>query len=90
MTILSRVHQICDDVQLDVHKLCGLGSGRASIMFGVLCGGVSSLLKQETPFLVANYCIARRLVLACGQAANEIPYLKQFKDNIILVRIMKS
>ncbi len=48
-------------------------------MLGVR-GGVSTLLKQQTPFLVANHCIAHRLALACGQAANEIPYLKRFKD----------
>ena len=50
-----------------------------SVMLGVR-GGVSTLLKEETPFLVANHCIAHRLALACGQAANEIPYLKRFKD----------
>lgn len=78
-TIVSKVCQICDELQLDLHKLCGLGSDGASVMLGVR-GGVSTLLKQQTPFLVANHCIAHRLALACGQAANEIPYLKRFKD----------
>ena len=32
------------------------------------------------PFLVSNHCIAHRLALACCQAANEIAYLKRFKD----------
>ena len=45
-------------------------------------GGVSRLLKDKIPFLVSNHCIAHRLALACGQAANEIPYLKNFKDII--------
>ena len=42
-------------------------------------GGVSKLLRDKIPFIVSNHCIAHRLALACGQAANEIPYLKQFK-----------
>ena len=46
-------------------------------MLGVR-GGVSKLLKDEVPFLVAHHCIAHRLALACGQSANEIAYLKQF------------
>ena len=29
-----------------------------------------------TTFLVSNHCIAHRLALACGQAANKIPYLR--------------
>jgi hypothetical protein len=33
--------------------------------------------------LVANHCVAHRLALAAGQSANEIPYLKHFKDNIL-------
>ena len=50
-------------------------------MLGVR-GGVSTLLKQQTPFLVANHCIAHHLALACGQAANEIPYSKRFIGSI--------
>ena len=79
---VAKVCQICDELQLDLQKLCGLGSDGASIMLDA-CGGVSTLLKQQTPFLVANHCIAHRLALACGQAANEIPYLKRFKDDIL-------
>ena len=78
-TFVAKVCQICDELQLDLQKLCGLGSDGASVMLDV-CGGVSTLVKQQTPFLVANHCIAHRLALACGQAANEIPYLKRFKD----------
>ena len=70
-TIVSKVCQVCDELQLDLQKLCGLGSDGASVMLGVH-GGVSTLLKEQTPFLVANHCIAHSLALACGQAANEI------------------
>ena len=74
--------KLCGDLQLDVlHCLCGLGSDGASVMLGTR-GGVSRLLKDKISFLVFNHCIAHRLALACGQAANEIPYLKNFKDII--------
>ena len=43
-------------------------------------GGVCKLLRDKTPFLVSNHCIAHRLALACGQVVNQIPYLKKFKD----------
>ena len=79
VTISNRVFQICREIGLELQKFCGLGSDGASVMLGVR-GGVSTPLKEETPFLVANHCIAHRLALACGQAANEIPYLKRFKD----------
>ena len=42
--------------------------------------GVAKLLNDEEPFLVANHCIAYRLATACGQAANEIPYLRKLKS----------
>ena len=71
-TIVSKVCQVCDELQLDLQKLCGLGSDGVSVMLGVR-GGVSTLLKEQTPFFVANHCIAHHLALACGQATNEIP-----------------
>ena len=61
------------------NRLCELGSDGASVMLGVR-GGVSKLLKDEAPFLVANHCIAHRLALACGQSSNEITYLKRFES----------
>ena len=59
-------------------KLCGLGSDGASVMLGVR-GGVAALPKEDAQFMIANHCIAHRLALACGQASNEVPYLKKFK-----------
>ena len=38
--------------------------------------GVATLLKQNSPWLIANHCVAHRLALASAQAADEIPYLK--------------
>ena len=67
------------DLSFDMQKCCGLGSDGASVMLGSR-GGVSKLLKDQVPFIVANHCVAHRLAWAAGQLANEIPYLKRFKD----------
>ena len=79
-TIVEAVCKLCEDLNLDIHnRLCGLGSDGASVMLGVR-GGVSKLLKDRVPFLVAQRCIAQRLALAWGQSADEISYLKRLKS----------
>ena len=77
-TITEAVCGFCRDLALEMQHLCGLGSDGAAVMLGIR-GGVSKLLKDQVPFLVANHCIAHRLALAAGQAANEITYPKRFK-----------
>ena len=79
VTIAEKILKICAELQLDLKRFCGVGSDRASVMLGER-GGVSTLLKQQVPFLVSNHSIAYRLALACGQAVNEITYLKRFND----------
>ena len=79
-SITDAVCKLCGDLNLDMsNRFCGLGSDGASVMLGNR-GGVSKLLKDEVPFLVAHHCIAHRLALACGQSPNEIPYVKRFKN----------
>lgn len=56
-TIMSEVHQICDEFQLNLQTLRGLGSDGAYVMLGVCMCMVGFLL-------VANHCIAHRLSLA--------------------------
>ena len=42
--------------------------------------GVSKLLTDHVLYLISNHCIAHQLALACGQAANEVPYFKKLKS----------
>lgn len=42
--------------------------------------GVSKILTDKVPFLVYNHCIAHRLARAYSKAANELVYLKKFKN----------
>jgi hypothetical protein len=78
-TITKAILDFCRLVNLDVStNLFALGSDGASVMLGRR-GGVSKLLTDHAPYLISNHCIAHRLALACGQAANEVPYFKKFK-----------
>ena len=74
-TITDTLCKFCADLNLDLHKLCALGSDGAAVMLGVR-GGVSKLLKDKVSYLVGNHCVAHRLALACSQAAKEILYFK--------------
>ena len=78
-TITEAVCTLCREMGFDLQRLCGLSSDGASVMLGIR-GGVSKLLKDQVPFLVPNHCIAHRLALDAGQVANEVTYLKRFKD----------
>ena len=59
-TISEAVCGLCRDLALEMQHLCGLGSDGAAVMLGIR-GGVSKLLKDQVPFLVANHCIAHTL-----------------------------
>ena len=48
-------------------------------------GGVAKLQKDQTPFLIANHCIAHRLAVATHQTKYMyIPYLKKLNSNTLL------
>ena len=80
VTITGALLQFCGKMEFDIRtKLFALGSDGSSVMLGCR-GGVSTLMKEHVPYLVANHCVAHRLALTCGQAADEIPYLKKFKS----------
>ena len=77
-TIMGVLTKICDDNNLDLeHKMVAFGSDGASVMIGQR-SGVSALLKQVAPWIIANHCVSHRLALATAQAAYEIPYVKMF------------
>ena len=79
-TIADALLQFCEKLELDTRrKLVGLGSDGKSVMLGRR-GGVSALMEEKVPYLIANHCVAHRLALPCGLAADEIRYLKKFKS----------
>ena len=65
---------------LTCNKKWWLGSNEASMMIGHQCG-VSALLKQVAPWIIAKYCVTHRLALATAQAAKEILYKKEVQGS---------
>ena len=64
--------KICDDNNLDLeHKMVACGSDGASVMTGHR-NGVSALLKQVAPWIIATHCVTHRLVLATAEAADAL------------------
>ena len=55
--------QFCGKMEFDIRtKLFALGSDGASVMLGCR-GGVSTLMKEHVPYLIANHCVSHRLAL---------------------------
>ena len=53
----------------------------ASVMVGIRAG-VTTLMKKKNPFMISTHCIAHRLALASGQAADSITYVKKYQQYI--------
>ena len=74
--------QFCGKMEFDIlTELFAIGNDGASVMLGCR-GGVSALMKERVPYLIANHCVSHRLALACGQAADEITYHKIQKHQL--------
>ena len=63
-------------------KLCGMATDGASVMIGCRTG-VTTQMKGKNPFILSIHCIAHRLALASGQAADAVPYVKQYQLYVI-------
>ena len=78
-TILVALQLLCDREHLDIqNKLVAFGSDGAAVMIAAH-SGVATLLKHICPWMISNHCVAHRLALAAGQAAEEVAYIKKFK-----------
>ncbi|XP_070562439.1 E3 SUMO-protein ligase KIAA1586-like [Ptychodera flava] len=61
--------------------MCAVATDGASVMTGKH-KGVTTLLKQDNPFIIRTHCIAHRLALAAAQASHAIPYLDKFGEKL--------
>ena len=60
-------------------KVMGFGSDGAKAMTGTK-EGVTGHLLRVNPMLLNYHCIAHRLALVSSQAADSVPYLKEYQD----------
>lgn len=67
--------------QLPLEKLIGMATDGASVMKGER-NGITAKMKRENPFLLSTHCIAHRLALASGKAADSVPYMKQYQQYV--------
>ena len=77
ISIMGVLQKLCEDNQLDLENKA-FGSDGAAVMVGRR-NGVSALLKQMVPWVLANHCVVHSLAPASAQAADEISYIKKFK-----------
>ena len=74
--------KVLEKKMIPVGKVCSMATDGCSVMVGVQSAGVTTRLKQINPWVLSTHCIARRLALARGQAADSDRYLKRYQDMI--------
>ena len=67
--------------RLRIEKLIGMATDGASVMKGER-NGVTTKMKNNNAFLLSTHCIAHRLALTSGKAADSIVYLKQYQQYV--------
>ena len=77
--ILDSLLEVMETRHLPVEKLFGMATDGASVMTGTR-SGITTRMKRINPFMLSTHCIAHRLALASGQAADNIPYLKRYQQ----------
>ena len=80
--IKSVVIKQLEESKLDLKKLTGLVSDGASVMTGKR-NGVASLLRKESKVMLNVHCICHRLALACGDANDDVAYIKTVEKILV-------
>ena len=76
--IVDVVLKVFTSRRISLEKLCGIATDGASVMIGCRTG-VTTQIKGRNPFILSIHCIAHRLALASGQAADAVPYIKEYQ-----------
>lgn len=78
-SIFKEVVDLIEIFGLDISNLVGVATDGASVMVGCR-SGVVTRLREVTCGLLATHCIAHRLALGAGSAADKVRYLVKFQD----------
>ena len=79
--ILGTLLDVMSTRNLPMEKLLGMATDGASVMMGVRCG-VTTRMKERNPFMLTTHCIAHRLALASGKAADTVKYFKKYQQYV--------
>ena len=71
-----------NESQVELKKLTSLSSDGASVMTGKR-NGVAVLLREESKVMLNVHCICHRLALACGDANDEVSYIKTVEKILV-------
>lgn len=71
-----------NESQVELKKLTSLSSDGASVMTGKR-NGVAILLREESKVILNVHCICHRLALACGDANDEVSYIKTVEKILV-------
>lgn len=71
-----------NESQVELKKLTRLSSDGASVMTGKR-NGVAVLLCEESKVMLNVHCICHRLALACGDANDEVSYIKTVEKILV-------
>ena len=78
-TFYQSVKNALQEPNISLSKVLAVGSDGASVMTGRKNGFVVLLKKQDSPYVIGILCVAHRLALCSSQAADKVPYLKQYQ-----------
>ena len=79
--ILGTLLDVMRTRNLPMEKLFGMATDGASVMTGVR-SGVTTRMKERNPFMLTTHCIAHRLALASGKAADTVQYFKKYQQYV--------
>ncbi|XP_070549146.1 zinc finger protein 862-like [Ptychodera flava] len=65
---------------LDLNNLVALATDGATVMTGTKSGVATRFKKSVNPFMLSNHCLAHRLALASGNAADSVKYLVKYQE----------
>lgn len=84
--IFEATMSVLREYNLDVEKMSAIGTDGAAVMLGER-NGVAVKFKECNKSIISIHCVAHRLALASGQAADSISYLIKFQE--ILNKVYK-
>ncbi|XP_071121930.1 zinc finger protein 862-like [Mytilus edulis] len=79
--ITQEIFESLNDFNINISNMCGIATDGAAVMVG-RHSGVVTRIKETVPGLLSSHCIAHRLALASGAAADSVQYLVKFQEII--------
>ena len=79
--IAQEIQNCLKSRNVDISKVMGFGSDGATAMTGKDKGCTGRLLLKN-PMMINYHCLAHKLALVSSQAANNVPYLKEYQETL--------